>query len=125
MSVVRQLLRGRVAVNNTGSRPRRQAAVSQRHPPGAGPHVPGQGGVGRPHGRGRRASAGGRPRPADPMSAAVAALPPPQRVAVVLHHFEGLPDQEIARITGSTGPAIRGQLLQGRRALARAPQDRN
>jgi RNA polymerase sigma-70 factor, ECF subfamily len=62
--------------------------------------------------------------PADSVIAAVAALPPSQRVAVVLHHFEGLPDQEIARITGSTGPAIRGHLLQGRRALARALQDR-
>ena len=38
---------------------------------------------------------------------AVIALPPPQRVAIVLHHFEGLPLAEIfADITGGTVPAV-------------------
>ena len=55
---------------------------------------------------------------ADAVTAAVGALPPSQRVVVVLHHFEGLPDREIARITGSTGPAVRSHLFRGRRALA-------
>ena len=55
---------------------------------------------------------------ADAVTAAVAALPPPQRVAIVLHHFEGLPSREIARITGSTDPAVRSHMRQGRRTLA-------
>lgn len=59
----------------------------------------------------------------DAVSAAVAALPPPQRVAIVLHHFEGLPNQEIARITGSTVPAVRSHLFRGRRTLTRTLQE--
>jgi RNA polymerase sigma-70 factor (ECF subfamily) len=47
---------------------------------------------------------------ADAVTAAVAALPPPQRVAIVLHRFEGLPSREIARITGSTDPAVRSHM---------------
>jgi RNA polymerase sigma-70 factor (ECF subfamily) len=54
----------------------------------------------------------------NPVTAAVAALPPSQRVVMVLHHFEGLPDQEIARITDSTCPAVRSHLFRGRCALA-------
>ena len=49
---------------------------------------------------------------------AVIALPPPQRVAIVLRHFEGLPLAEIADITGSTVPAIRSHLFRGRRTLS-------
>ena len=59
----------------------------------------------------------------DAVTAAVAALPPPQRVAIVLHHFEGLPSEEIARITGSTGPAVRSHLFRGRRTLAKTLTD--
>ena len=59
----------------------------------------------------------------DAVTAAVAALPSAQRVAIVLHHFEGLPSTEIARITGSTGPAIRGHLFRGGRTLATTLQD--
>ena len=59
----------------------------------------------------------------DAVTAAVADLPPPQRVAVVLHHFEGLPNQEIARITGSTVPAVRSHLFRGRRTLTRTLQE--
>ena len=59
----------------------------------------------------------------DPVTAAVAALPPSQRVVMVLHHFEGLPDQEIARITGSTGPAVRSHLFRGRCTLATTLRD--
>jgi RNA polymerase sigma factor (sigma-70 family) len=57
------------------------------------------------------------------VTAAVAALPPPQRVVIVLHHFEGLPSKEIALITGSSGPAVRNHLLQGRRTLAKTLAD--
>ena len=60
---------------------------------------------------------------ADAVTAAVAALPPPQRLAIVLHHFEGLPNSEVARITASTVPAVRSHLLRGRRTLARTLQD--
>jgi RNA polymerase sigma-70 factor (ECF subfamily) len=62
----------------------------------------------------------GRGAAADAVAAAVAALPPPQRVAIVLHHFEGFSSDEVARITGSTVPAVRRQLGHGRRALARS-----
>ena len=50
---------------------------------------------------------------------AVTALPPPQRVAIVLHHFEGLSNGEIARITGSSIPAVRSHLFRGRRTLSK------
>ena len=59
----------------------------------------------------------------DAVTAAVTALPPPQRVAIVLHHFEGLTNQDIARITGSTVPAVRSHLLRGRRTLTRTLQE--
>ena len=59
----------------------------------------------------------------DAVTAAVAALPPPQRVAIVLHHFEGLPNQDIARITGSTIPAVRSHLFRGRRTLTTTLQE--
>ena len=49
---------------------------------------------------------------------AVIALPAPQRIAIVLRHFEGLPLAEIADITGSTVPAIRSHLFRGRRTLS-------
>jgi RNA polymerase sigma-70 factor, ECF subfamily len=54
----------------------------------------------------------------DAITDAVTALPPPQRIAVVLRHFEGLSNAEIARITGSTIPAVRSHLFRGRRTLS-------
>ena len=54
----------------------------------------------------------------DAVTNAVTALPPPQRVAIVLRHFEGLPVAEIAQITGSTIPAVRSHLFRGRRTLS-------
>ena len=59
----------------------------------------------------------------DAVTAAVAALPPAQRVAIVLHHFEGLPTAEVAEITGSTVPAVRSHLFRGRRTLTRTLQE--
>ena len=59
----------------------------------------------------------------DAVTDAVTALPPPQRVAIVLHHFEGLPNAEIARITGSTIPAVRSHLFRGRRTLSQTLED--
>ena len=55
---------------------------------------------------------------ADAVTNAVTALPPPQRVAIVLRHFEGLRLAEIADITGSTVPAVRSHLFRGRRTLS-------
>ena len=52
------------------------------------------------------------------VASAVAALPPAQRVVVVLHHFEGLTYAEVAAITNSTAPAVRSHLHRARRALA-------
>ncbi len=57
------------------------------------------------------------------VTAAVAALPPAQRVAIVLHHFEGLSNAEIADITGTTVPAVRSHLFRGRRALTKTLRD--
>jgi RNA polymerase sigma-70 factor, ECF subfamily len=55
----------------------------------------------------------------DAVTDAVTALPPPQRVAIVLRHFEGLPLAEIATITGSSVPAVRSHLFRGRRTLSK------
>jgi RNA polymerase sigma-70 factor (ECF subfamily) len=54
----------------------------------------------------------------DAVTDAVTALPPPQRIAIVLRHFEGLSNAEIARITTSTIPAVRSHLFRGRRTLS-------
>lgn len=53
----------------------------------------------------------------DAVTDAVTALPPPQRIAIVLRHFEGLSNAEIAQITGSSIPAVRSHLFRGRRTL--------
>lgn len=62
-------------------------------------------------------------RAADAVVNAITALPPRQRVAIVLHHLEGLPNAEVARITGSTVPAVRSHLLRGRRTLGKVLQE--
>jgi RNA polymerase sigma-70 factor, ECF subfamily len=54
----------------------------------------------------------------DAVTGAVAALPAPQRIAIVLRHFEGLSNAEIARITESSIPAVRSHLFRGRRTLS-------
>jgi hypothetical protein len=41
-----------------------------------------------------------------------------RRIAIVLRHFEGLSNAEIARITGSSIPAVRSHLFRGRRTLS-------
>jgi RNA polymerase sigma-70 factor (ECF subfamily) len=55
----------------------------------------------------------------DAVTQAVTSLPPAQRVVVVLHHFEGLSYADIARITGSTVPAVRSHLHRARRTLVK------
>ena len=54
---------------------------------------------------------------AEAVTAAVAALPRPQRAAVVLHHLEGYSYAEVAAITTSTVPAVRSHLFRARRTL--------
>lgn len=54
---------------------------------------------------------------------AIEQLPPAQRVAVVLHHIEGLSYAEVAKVTHSTVPAIRSHLFRARRTLARTLQE--
>lgn len=54
---------------------------------------------------------------------AIAQLPPPQRIVVVLHHIEGLPYSEVAKVTRSTVPSVRSNLFRARRMLAQALQD--
>jgi RNA polymerase sigma-70 factor (ECF subfamily) len=60
---------------------------------------------------------------ADAVARAVTELAGPQRVALVLHQFEGLSYAEIAEITGSTVPAVRSHLHRARRTLASILQD--
>jgi len=54
---------------------------------------------------------------ADAVTDALAALPFPQRAAVVLHHFEGLSYADVADVTHSSVPAVRSQLFRARRTL--------
>jgi RNA polymerase sigma-70 factor (ECF subfamily) len=51
------------------------------------------------------------------LMAALATLPPRQREAVVLHHAAGYPAKEIARIVGTTTPAVHVLLSRGRKRL--------
>jgi RNA polymerase sigma-70 factor (ECF subfamily) len=64
-----------------------------------------------------------RAQTADAVTAAVAALPPPQQLALVLHEFEGLSYAQIAEITASTVPAVRSHLYRARRTLAATLRD--
>jgi RNA polymerase sigma-70 factor (ECF subfamily) len=52
------------------------------------------------------------------VAAAITALPPAQRIVLVLHHFEGLPNPDVAIITGSTVADTRRLLFRARRTLA-------
>jgi RNA polymerase sigma-70 factor (ECF subfamily) len=54
---------------------------------------------------------------ADAVTRALAALPIPQRLVVVLHHLEGLSYAEVASVTRSTIPAVRSHLFRARRTL--------
>lgn len=55
--------------------------------------------------------------PADDLVQALRHLSPKQRGAVVLHHYAGYSAREIASMIGSTGPAVRVHLSQGRKRL--------
>ena len=53
----------------------------------------------------------------DAVTQAITALPPAQRIVVVLCHLEGLSYADVARITNSTVPAVRSHLHRARRTL--------
>ena len=59
----------------------------------------------------------------DAVTGALLALPFPQRVVIVLHHFEGLSYAEVAAVTGSTEPAVRSHLFRARRALGKTLEE--
>lgn len=52
------------------------------------------------------------------VATAITALPPAQRLVLVLHHFEGLPYADVATITGGTVADTRRLLFRARRTLA-------
>ncbi|MDQ2750193.1 MAG: sigma-70 family RNA polymerase sigma factor [Actinomycetota bacterium] len=56
----------------------------------------------------------------DAVTHAIAALPPAQRVVIVLHHLEGLSYLEVARATGSSEPSVRSHLFRARRTLGKS-----
>ncbi len=51
------------------------------------------------------------------MLSAIRHLSPRQRGAIVLYYYADRPVNEVARILGSTGPAVRVHLMRGRRKL--------
>jgi RNA polymerase sigma-70 factor (ECF subfamily) len=55
--------------------------------------------------------------------AALAALPRPQREAIVLHHLVGLSVAEIARDLGAPAGTVKSWLARGRRQLAAALEE--
>jgi RNA polymerase sigma-70 factor (ECF subfamily) len=57
------------------------------------------------------------PELARDLVAALATLPHKQRAAVVLHHAAGYPAKEVARILGSTTPAVHVQISRARKRL--------
>jgi len=54
--------------------------------------------------------------------AAIAALPEPQRMAVVLRRFENMQYEEIAQILGTTVPAVKSLLFRARGQVREAMQ---
>jgi RNA polymerase sigma-70 factor (ECF subfamily) len=53
----------------------------------------------------------------DAISSAIASLPEAQRMAVVLRRFEGMPYEEIAKVLGTTVPAVKSLLFRARTDL--------
>lgn len=60
------------------------------------------------------------PEPPLDLIAALAELSARQRACVVLHHYAGYATADIARLLGSTPPAVRMHLTRGRRRLRAA-----
>jgi RNA polymerase sigma-70 factor, ECF subfamily len=57
------------------------------------------------------------PAPAAEMLSALGELSPRQRGAIVVHYYADRPVKEVARILGSTPPAVRVHLMRGRKRL--------
>ena len=57
------------------------------------------------------------PAPTVELLSALDDLSPRQRGAIVLHYYADHPVKEVARILGSTPPAVRVHLMRGRRRL--------
>jgi RNA polymerase sigma-70 factor (ECF subfamily) len=60
---------------------------------------------------------------ADNVESLLSALPPAQRLVVVLHHLDGLSVPEVARLTGSSVRAIESSLARARRTLRRTVEE--
>ena len=58
----------------------------------------------------------------DAVTDAIQALPPAQRITVVLHHLEGLSYAQVAAVTDSSVAAVRSHLFRARRTLGVALQ---
>ena len=58
----------------------------------------------------------------DAITDAIQALPPAQRITVVLHHLEGLSYAQVAAVTDSSVAAVRSHLFRARRTLGVALQ---
>lgn len=54
------------------------------------------------------------------IDAAIAALPEPQRVAIVLRRYENMPYEEIAKVLKSSVPAVKSLLFRARQDLKEA-----
>jgi RNA polymerase sigma-70 factor (ECF subfamily) len=53
----------------------------------------------------------------DAIDAAIASLPENQRLAIVLRRFEGMPYEDIARVLGTSVPAVKSILFRARAEL--------
>jgi RNA polymerase sigma-70 factor (ECF subfamily) len=51
------------------------------------------------------------------VDAALATLPAKQSMALVLHRFEGLPHEEIARVLGTSVPSVKSLIFRAREEL--------
>jgi len=56
---------------------------------------------------------------------AIRRLKPAHRTALVLHYFNGLPEHEIARVTGCPVGTVKSRLYHARKALEQALSQRN
>lgn len=59
------------------------------------------------------------------VQAAVAALPERQRMAIVLHRFEGMSHQQIAEVTGWSASAVESLVVRAYASLRQTLQDEN
>jgi RNA polymerase sigma-70 factor, ECF subfamily len=57
------------------------------------------------------------------VEALLTSLPPKQRLAVVLHHLDGLPVGEVADLTGTSVRAVESTLARARRTLRAAAEE--